>query len=91
MRILRQDFSARVTFSQVTLEPKTGAAGIPNAPALVVTEPGVLIRDHSDIFQDRLWNFLIDYVSFLEGKRLLVQQLRLQQGVTSGQCPVVGE
>jgi len=91
MRILREDFSARVTFSHVTLEPKPGATAIPNAPALVTTEPGVLIRDHSDIFQPRLWDFLIDYVTFLEGKRLLVQQLRLQQGVTTGRCPVMAE
>jgi hypothetical protein len=87
MKILRQDFSGKkITFSNVTLDPKSGPA-IEYCPSMVATEPGVLIRDHNDIFQDRLWDFLIDYVSFLEGKRLLVQKLRQQQGVSTGRCP----
>lgn len=88
LKILHQDFSGRITFSRVTLKPKTSIT-IQNSPGLVATEPGVLIKDHNDIFEDGLWNFLIDYVSFLEGKRLLVQQLRHQQGVTTGRCPVI--
>jgi hypothetical protein len=89
LKILRQDFSARTTFAQVTLVPKTQATLILDSPALVATEPGVLIRDHDDIFQKPLWDFLLDYVSFLEGKRFLIQELRRQQNIRGGTCPTL--
>ena len=86
-KILRHDFSSRTTFAEVTLSPRGDGPSIASSPALVATEPGTLIQNHNDIFQDRLWEFLIDYVAFLEGKRLLTQELRQQQQVTGGACP----
>lgn len=86
-KILHWDFTSVTSLSQVTLQPRPDVPAIANTPVMVATEPGVLIRDHNDIFQDRLWDFMLDYVSFLEGKRLLTQELRLRQDLQTGTCP----
>jgi len=71
IRIRDWDFTSPTTFRAVTLAPKSSGAGRPNSPVIVATEPGRLIPNHVDIFSPDLWSFIVDYVSFLEGKRLL--------------------
>jgi hypothetical protein len=55
----------------VALAPRKDADVRPYSPTAVVYTHDRLIDWHSGIFGTQLWAFLLDYVSFMEGKRLL--------------------
>ena len=76
--LLHFDFSMTSTFAGVTLEPVanpgTGErSSIPNSPVIVATSVSNIIDGHNGIFGEEFRKFLIGYVSFIEGKRILLR------------------
>jgi hypothetical protein len=79
--ILDADLSNLPWIAGVRLRP-TIKAPQPFSPFMVAyTSPTVLL-EHSGIFEESLWDFLIDYVAIVEGKKML-----LGDKVTVDSCP----
>src|SRR5262249_6847809 len=73
------DFTGNTTFAGVSLKPRP-QPDIANSPVAVVVTHKDIIKQHSGIWDERLRNFLVRYVSFLEAKRMLLRQEKLQPG-----------
>jgi hypothetical protein len=53
--------------------------GIANSPVAVAVSYDDIIQEHSGIFGAELQDFLINYVAFLEGKRMLLRREKLEK------------
>jgi hypothetical protein len=71
--IMELDFTAEVNFGGGKLKPLDGRhRGY--SPIVVAYSSEKLIEGHTGIFTDTFRNFLVDYVAFIEGKRMLVNR-----------------
>ena len=68
--ILDRDFTERLTIGGASLTPRSGWS-ISNSPVLVAYSSEKLIESHNGIFTEPFRRFLIDYVAFIEGKRMV--------------------
>lgn len=79
-RIRDWDFTGTTVFNDVELERIERRATSANSPVAVVSADSTLVDGHNGIFEARFWNFLVDYVTFMEGKRMLWHQHWLSDG-----------
>lgn len=66
------DFTKRLTIGNASLMPRAGW-NIANSPVLVAYSSEKLIESHNGIFTESFRKFLIDYVAFIEGKRMVIR------------------
>ncbi len=79
-RIRDWDFTGTTVFNDVELERIEPRAQSANSPVAVVSADSTLVDGHDGIFKARFWNFLVDYVTFMEGKRMLWHQQWISDG-----------
>lgn len=84
--ILSVDFTARITIGNASLTPRTGWS-VANSPVLVAYSNEKLIKDHTGIFTDSFRKFLIDYVAFIEGKRMVIRKIACEQAGSQAVTP----
>jgi hypothetical protein len=70
-RIQDRDLTARTVFGHLLLEPLPAVAPIANSPVAVVLTHDDIIVGHNGIFQADFWDFLVEYIGFVEAKRML--------------------
>ena len=86
-KIQAWDFSGSTVFNEVALIPlRSQAEQIANNPVAVVSTHDHLIQGHNGIFGPEFWGFVVDYVTFLEGKRMLWRQEWLASGSPSARA-----
>lgn len=78
--IQSRDFTRPLTIGGASLTPLNGW-NIANSPVLVAYSTEKLIESHNGIFTESFRKFLIDYVAFIEGKRMALQDAD-RSGVT---------
>ena len=69
--ILNFDFTAKIALGGGSLMP---LKHIPYSPVVVAYSSRDLVQGHTGIFTETFHGFLIDYVAFVEGKRMLVRR-----------------
>lgn len=72
--VVEFDFTTEVNFGGGKLKPLDGRHK-PYSPIVVAYSSEKLIEGHSGIFTDTFRDFLIDYVAFIEGKRMLINRV----------------
>jgi hypothetical protein len=70
--VLKRDFTAELQIGGAELKLTDGPKK-PNSPIVVAYSTNKLIDGHSGIWTPEFRAFLIDYVAFVEGKRMLVR------------------
>jgi hypothetical protein len=77
-KIRAYDFTQPTTFAGITLTPSAGQNGraprVPNSPVLVVRTEEKIVDGHNGIFEPGFRQFLARYITFIEGKRLVLRQ-----------------
>jgi hypothetical protein len=83
------DFSSATAFHKADLAPlQSETDRIANSPVAIVYTDRTLIDGHNGIFKQNFWDFLVDYVTFLEGKRMLWRRQWLADGSLGAKgCP----
>ena len=76
------DFTTETVFAQVKLSPRPNG-WTPNSPVAVVYTHKNIIKEHNGIFNTGLRDFLIGYVAFLEAKRMLLRQEKLESAASA--------
>jgi hypothetical protein len=84
-RIRDWDFTGTTFFNDVELKSSGRGATSANSPVAVVSADSTLVDGHNGIFKRRFWDFLIDYVTFMEGKRMLWHQHWINDGTYGAQ------
>ncbi|MCL9861873.1 hypothetical protein MX031_24270 [Ralstonia solanacearum] len=89
-KVKQFDFSGDVVFDGIRLERMGGAAAgetvIRNSPASMVLVHEQIIDGHDGIFRPEFQQFLASYVTFIEGKRLMLRYDRFKASLERT-CP----
>jgi hypothetical protein len=70
------DFTSTTTFKGSQLKPRDPR--VENSPVAVALVDKRIINGHNDIFGEQLRAFLVNYVAFVEGKRLAIRHEKLK-------------
>lgn len=77
-KIRNYDFTGPTTFAGITLTPSAGKNGraprVANSPVLVVRTEEKIVDGHNGIFEPGFRQFLARYITFIEGKRLVLRR-----------------
>jgi hypothetical protein len=76
-RIRHFDFTSQLAFGGAELVPRAPMR-VANSPVAIVVTHQDIITQHSGIFNPELRAFLVRYVAFLEGKRMLLRAEKLR-------------